>query len=158
MNRHPAEAAEAREPTQEPRDQRAHLDEQSTSTLIAGVLTDARHLISAELESMKIEVKEELTRAKAAVAAAAVGGGVLAIGGLLLTLMLVYGLAAGTTLPLWATYGLVGGVLAIVGIALLLIGRSQLTGKDADLWPGDSVEDIKKDVAWVKDRVRTRNH
>lgn len=150
------------ESIEEQRDQRPgarpHLDEQSTTALVAGVITDAKHLITAELESMKIEMKEELSRAKSAVAAAAVGGAVLAMGGLLLMLMLVWGLSAGTSLPLWATHGLVGGVLAIVGIALLLIGRNQITGKDADLWPGESVEEIKKDVAWVKDRVRARNH
>lgn len=146
-----------KEPQGEDLHQDEGVNEQSSTELVSGVIGDARHLIAAEIESLKLEIKSELKRAKAALAAAAVGGGVLALGGLLLVLMIAQGLYAGTTLPLWAAYGIVGGVLAVVGIALLLIGRSQIADKDADGWPEESIEEIKQDVKWVKDQARSRS-
>jgi hypothetical protein len=146
------------EPRGEPQPDHEHMDDQSAAGLVTGVIADARHLIGAELESLKLEVKEELARAKNALAVVALGGGVLAVGGLMLVLMLVYGLFAGTGLPLWGSFGIVGGVLAIAGTAMLLIGRKRATSKDADLWPEETLQDMKKDMQWAKDQVRPQSH
>ena len=128
----------------------------STTGLVSGVLADVRHLITAEVESAKLEAKAELKQARNALVAAAMGGGVLGLGALLVMFMLVYGLAEGTSVPLWGSYGIVGGVLVIIGIVLLAVGKVKASDADADGWPEESVEQAKQDAKWLGDETRSR--
>lgn len=112
--------------------------DEPTTELVSGVLTDMRHLVMAEVEAAKLEARAELKQATKALLAAVIGGGTLAMGGLLVLFMLVYALAEGTAVPLWGSYGIVGGVLVIIGIALLAVGK--VKARDADGWPEESVD------------------
>jgi hypothetical protein len=77
----------------------------------------------------------------------------------LLILMLVHLLQALTALPLWACYGIVGGLLAAGGIGLLVLGTQTLA--QLHLVPQDTVETMKENVQWPKEEViangRSRN-
>jgi hypothetical protein len=65
--------------------------------------------------------------------------------------MLVHLLNALTGLPLWACYGIVGGVCAIVGVVLLYRGKQQMS--QIDMVPQQTVETMKENVRWIKGKA-----
>jgi hypothetical protein len=95
----------------------------SIASLLRGIIADVRNLFVYELTATKLEIQEELDQAKNTAASLGIGAGVSAAGGLLLALMLVHVLAAHTDIPLWGCYGIVGGVLTILGATLLYTGK-----------------------------------
>lgn len=121
------------------------------ASLLSGLAHDMKVLTLQELRLAKNEVQEELGKAKTAAASLAVGIGLAAIGGLLLILMLVHLLQALTDLPLWACYGIVGGLLAGGGVALLL--RAKERAGSIHVLPVRTFETIKENVAWIKEEV-----
>jgi hypothetical protein len=84
-----------------------------------------------------------------------IGLGLAAIGGWLLILMLVHLVHVFTALPLWACYGIVGGLLAAGGIELLVLGTQKLA--QLHLVPQDTVETMKENVQWLKEQVRSNS-
>ena len=123
----------------------------SIAQLLGGIVTDAQDLIRQEIALARQEVREELGHAKDAGIKLAIAGAVLAIGGLLLVLTLAQGLADLFNWPAWAGYGLVGAVLAIVGGVLFVSAQKQL--KEVKPVPEKTVETIKENVEWIKDRT-----
>jgi hypothetical protein len=99
----------------------------------------------------KHEIREDLRKTKTAMLSLGIGIGVAAIGGLLLILMLVHLLNALAGLPLWACYGIVGGVFAIMGGVLLLIGKNTIAR--IDVVPQQTVETMKENVQWIREQV-----
>jgi Putative Actinobacterial Holin-X, holin superfamily III len=87
---------------------------------------DAVVLLRHEVALAKHELRAELRHIMLAVLSRGVGGGIAAIGGWLLILLLVHLLQAPTALPLWACYGIVGGLFAVVGGVLLMLGKQKL--------------------------------
>lgn len=96
------------------------------SSLIAGILKDAKELVVQGAALAKLEMKDELRKAKSAAIAAGIGLGITALGGVLLILMIVHVLAVFTNLPLWGAYGIVGGVLIVMGVILFAAGKSKV--------------------------------
>jgi hypothetical protein len=125
--------------------------EPSLTQLLTGIVDDAKALLRQELALAKYEIREDLRKTKTAMLLLGIGVGVAAIGGLLLILMLVHLLNALTELPLWACYGIVGGVFAIVGGVLLLIGKNTIAR--IDVVPPHTVETMREDVQWFKEQV-----
>lgn len=96
------------------------------SALVNGIFRDVKDLVVQGATLAKLEVKDELRKAKSAVIAAGIGLGISALGGVFLILMIVHALAANTDLPLWGSYGVVGGVLIVLGGALFAVGKSKV--------------------------------
>ena len=109
--------------------------EPGLTSLLGGIISDFGDLIRQEIRFAKAEVKSDLSKTREAVSILAVGIGIASVSGMLLVWMLVYLLhwltiPAGDVLdpaklPLWACFGIVGGILAIIGGAAvggLLIG------------------------------------
>ncbi len=103
-----------------------HLSKPSLSALINGILNDAKELVIQGATLAKLEVKDELRKAKTAAVAAGIGVGVAAIGGILLILMIVHALEEYTTIPLWGAYGIVGGTLVLLGAMLFAAGKRKI--------------------------------
>jgi hypothetical protein len=72
------------------------------------------------------------------------------VGGLLLVLMVVHLLVALFDIPLWSSYLIVGGIIAIAGAVLLQRGRSRL--QEIDLVPHETIDSVRKDVEWIKEQ------
>src|SRR5258705_11996378 len=89
--------------------------EASLASLIGGIVSDAKNLLLDEVTLAKLELQSELQKTKEAAMSFAVGAGIAVVGGFLLLFMLVYLLAALTTIPLWGCFGIVGIVLLSVG-------------------------------------------
>jgi hypothetical protein len=97
--------------------------EPTLAQLLARLMHDTMVLIRQEVGLAKHELRAELWNLIRAVLSLGVGGGIAAIDGLLLILMLVHLLQALTALPLGACYGMVGGLFAVVGGVLLVLGK-----------------------------------
>jgi uncharacterized membrane protein YqjE len=122
-------------------------------TLLSGIVSDMRNLFVQELRLAKLEIGEDLRRAKSAVAVLAIGAAILALGGLLLILMLVHLLDAVTDLPLWGAYGVVAAVMLVIGVGILVAGKKK--AEDVGLVPQETAEAIKEDVGWIKAHVKS---
>ena len=123
----------------------------SMSQLISGIVGDAQDLVRKEIALARQEVREELGAAKAAGIKLGIAGTVLAIGGLLLVLAVAQGIADLFNWPTWAGYALVGVILAIVGGVLLSAAQRQI--KNINPVPERTVETMKENVEWIKDRT-----
>jgi Putative Actinobacterial Holin-X, holin superfamily III len=84
-------------------------------SLIGGIANDAKDLLLREVALTKLEVQDELRKAKSKAIALGIGIGVSALGGICLVLTLVHLLSSLTSIPLWGCYGIVGSLLVIVG-------------------------------------------
>jgi Putative Actinobacterial Holin-X, holin superfamily III len=132
-------------------DETPYRAEPSLAQLLTGIVNDAKELWRQELALAKHEIREDLRKTKTAMLSLGIGIGVAAIGGLLLILMLVHLLNALAGLPLWACYGIVGGVFAIMGGVLLLIGKNTIAR--IDVVPQQTVETMKENVQWIREQV-----
>jgi hypothetical protein len=118
--------------------------------LVRELISDAKELLRQELALAKHEISEEAAKTKVAVIALGAGIGLAAIGGLLLIWMLVYLLNALTPLPLWACYGIIGGLFAVVGIVLIVLGKNKLSQIGV---PQQTIETMKENVEWIKQKA-----
>ena len=123
----------------------------SVSQLLSGIVGDAQTLVRQEIALARQEIHEEIDEAKSAGIKFGIAGAVLAIGGLLLVLTLAQGIADLLNWPVWAGYGLVGLVLAIVGYVMLSSAQKQI--KQVKPVPEKTVETLKENVEWIKDRT-----
>jgi putative superfamily III holin-X len=123
----------------------------TTPSLFAAVLDDARELAIGHLERMQRETAEELRNLKRAIARTAGGAAIAVVGTLLAGHALALVLVA-LGLPPWAGYAIVAA-LAIIGGALE-IRRWPKDSKDLDLYPEESIAQLKHDISQVKDAAR----
>jgi Putative Actinobacterial Holin-X, holin superfamily III len=125
--------------------------EPTLAQLLTGLMQDAQTLLRQEMALATHELRVELRNTIRAVMFLGIGIGIAAIGGWLLILMLVHLLQALTALPLWACYGIVGGLLAAGGIVLLVLGQRKLAR--LHLVPQQTVETMQENVQWIKSQV-----
>jgi hypothetical protein len=119
--------------------------------LVSGIVFDVRSLLRQEVQLLKDEVKLEIASAGRAATKFLIGAA-LGIGGtLFLLLMLVHGLHEWTVLPLWACYGVVGGVLLAIGLALVFRAQSMVGRVQA--MPRRTLYSMKENIQWIKEHV-----
>ena len=102
-----------------------HTSEPSLTSLVGGIMNDAKDLLVQEWTLTKLEVQEELRKAKTAAIALGIGIGVVAVGGMLLMLMLVHVLVVFTEIPLWGATASWGAGLVVLGGVWLAVGKAQ---------------------------------
>src|SRR5437867_4064591 len=90
--------------------------------LVGAIARDAERLVGQHVDLIRSEFRQSLDGAPAALVSIGAGAGLVAVGGVLGTLMLVHGLHKSTRIPLWGCYGLVGGVMAALGGGLIVAG------------------------------------
>lgn len=118
--------------------------------MIGGFADDIKNLVRTELRSARDEMAE---KAKTAGAGAGMLSGSL-IGALFtlgsLTALLI--IALGLVMPLWGSALIVTVVWAIATAVLALTGKKKLQ-ESAPFIPERTIENVKDDVEWAKDRV-----
>lgn len=123
----------------------------SATELLGGVITDAKDLVVAHGERIKLEMRDELRGLKATIKLVGVAVAAVAVAASLAAHALALGLAALTGLPAWAAYAIVA-VVAIIAGAIVLSRRPPT--EQIDLIPENSLEDAKRDAKRLAEAVR----
>lgn len=129
-------------------DGRPDVEDQSVGDLLGKVTTDLSALMRQEVALAKVELKEEAAKAGKA-------GGMLAGAGAVGYLVLVFlalalMFALDSVMPTgWAAL-ITAAVLGLVAGVLFVLGRTRL--KQVDPTPQQTVETLKEDVQWAKNR------
>ena len=126
-------------------------DKESIIHLVRGICHDTLTLSSKELTAAKLEIKQEITKGLKAGISLSIGGFILAVGVVLLSLMLVLILRTYTGVPLWVSFGVTGLVYCIGGGLLLWGGKQKAS--DVKPYPQESVQSAKEDVRYVSARA-----
>ena len=122
----------------------------SLAALLGGIMKDAKDLLVQELTLAKLEGHDEVRQIKTAALSLGIGAGVAAVGGILLSVMLVHMLGAYTDIPLWGCYGIVGSVFGVLGWVLLASGKHKI--EEIDVMP-QTVETMKENAQWLREQM-----
>lgn len=125
--------------------------ERSLGELFADLSRDTRTLIQEEVRLAKTELSEQAS-AMGRGAGVAVGGGLLAYGGLLAVIAAMVLALIGAGLPPWAG-ALIGGIAA-AGAGYLMVRYGLATIRAINLAPRKTVETLKEDAQWLKEQTR----
>lgn len=125
--------------------------EPTLTQLVSELVSDAKELVRQEIALAKYEISQEVSKTKVALISLGAGISIGAIGGLLLILMLVHLLNALAGLPLWACYGIVGGILLVIGLVMVYAGKNKISR--VDMVPQHTVETMKENVRWIKEKT-----
>ena len=128
------------------------MENSSWSELLSGIVNDVAQLFAREVELAKLEIFEDIRATKAFVVLLAVGGLIAAMGGFMILLMFAYLLNETTVLPLWGSFGVVGGIALLLGLGLLLWANHKKS--DVDFVPQRATKAIKEDIGWIKSSLR----
>ena len=128
-----------------------HTAEPSVTVLLGGIVNDAKELLEQEVAMLKLEARDELRKAKSAAFTLGIGIGIVAAGGMLLSVMLVQVLAVFTEIPLWECYGIVGSSLVVLGGVWLAVGKS--TAADLTPAPRPTVKTRKENGQWLTEQT-----
>jgi cobalamin biosynthesis protein CobD/CbiB len=123
----------------------------SLGSLISGIFQDAQTLISKEIAAAKLELKQEMTKGIKAGLSLGIGGFLLVVGFILLTLMIVFLISSYTPIPLWGSLGIVGLVYCVAGAIALIIGKRKVT--EVKPVPADALQHTKEDVRYIAERA-----
>lgn len=125
--------------------------EPSLGQLFADLARDVQTLFKQELALAKTETTQSAKRAAMDIAKIVAGALVLYTGVIFLLAAAVFGLRE-LDLPWSLSALIVGGVVAVIGLFLVLRAKSDLTS--GSLAPTETVESLKQDAEWAKGQVR----
>jgi hypothetical protein len=115
----------------------------SLTSLVGGIVTDVEQLIAQQTQLLRLEIREDLHKARTGALFLGAGLGITLVGGLLFCLMPAYLLHWATGLPLWASFGIVGTVFLFLGGGALYAALKKFQHA-ADL--SDSAAALKENV------------
>ena len=123
-------------------------DEESLAALLSRLMSDVTALFRQEVELAEAELRAEGSRAAKAAGMVAGAAGAALLAALLLSFALAWLLAE--AMPTWLGFLIVGVVYAIVAAVLAKSGRTRM--QQIDPVPQQTVETLKEDVQWAKNR------
>lgn len=120
------------------------------SDVLQDIVGNVQQIIRSEVVLAKVEIKEKAQRASKPAAVLATGTvlGLYGLGFLLLAAVHALSLVVAA----WLAALIVGGVLAIGGG--ILVGKSRQALREIDPIPKKTVETVKENVQWAKDRIK----
>lgn len=122
--------------------------DQSMTQLVTGAIADVQELVKQQLALFKVELRDDLRKAREAGLTLSVGLGLVMIGAILLGVMLAELLhAVLPSLPLWACFGIIGGAVVIIGAILIFAGKKQFESVHL---AEQSVKSLKENVQWMQ--------
>ena len=129
----------------------ARNDERSLGELFGDLARDMGVLVRQEVQLATTEMTHKASRAAQEVGTIVVGGLVAYAGLLAILAAVIVGLAA-AGFGWWQAALLVGVIVAVIGGLLMQRGLAAL--KHADLAPRKTMETLKEDTQWAKDRMK----
>src|SRR6516165_8003031 len=124
---------------------------QSMASLLGGIASDIQTLVRQEITLAKTEMLREWDKAKTAASSMAVGAAVLALGGFFLCVTVVCVLAEVAKLPWWASFLIVGGALAVLGLVLFYTGKNKAA--QVNVIPPQTAETMRENVQWIRNQT-----
>jgi hypothetical protein len=120
----------------------------SVTQLLSGILGDLQELLTQQLALFRRELRDDVGKLKDATITVSAGVVLCLVAGLMLCFMLAHLLVVlFDTLPLWGSFGLVGGVLAIIGGALVAVGAARF--RSFNPLPDESAQALQENVRWI---------
>ena len=124
--------------------------ERSVASLLSDLARDFSLLIRQEVALAKAEASEKVGQLGMGVGMMAAGGFVAFAGLIVLMFAGVYALSL--VMAPWQAALIVGGVVTLLGIILVFVGKSKLSADK--LTPQRTIQSIKDDARWAKEQVR----
>jgi uncharacterized membrane protein YqjE len=124
--------------------------DRSIATVLSDIVGDLQQIVRAEVRLAKVEVQEELAKAKQGAAMLLAAGVVLILALALALLAAVYALAL--VWPPWAAALVVALVVGATGGLLAMTGMHRL--KDVHMAPPKTVATVRENIQWAKTRTR----
>jgi hypothetical protein len=123
-------------------------NEPSVTQLVSGIITDAERLMGQQLDMFKAELKKDIRDTRETGELLAIGGALLSVAGLMLLISLALLLTWLTDgrLPYWASFGMVGLIVAAGGGIVFYRGRQKL--EKLNPLPEKSAEALKENLQW----------
>jgi len=120
----------------------------SMTSLVTGIVHDAQELIGQQLKLFQVEIRNDTRRTIAATIPMLIGGLLCLVAVMILAVMAAHLIAWAwpERVPLWGGYAIVGGALAVVGMALVFWGKTQFS-KFSPL-PDQTMEGLKENLQW----------
>jgi CHASE3 domain sensor protein len=123
--------------------------ESTVTPLLKEIVDDARKLMRQEAELVRTEVREEGVRARQAFTLLIAGSATLFISLVLCAFMLVQLIATEwLKVPLWAAFGIVAVVMALVGGGLSFFGGKKLESMRQS--SGRSMQALREGFGWMQ--------
>jgi len=121
--------------------------EPSVTQLVTGIISDAEHLMEQQLDMLKAEIRKDMRDARETGELLFIGGALLSVAGIILlsSLALLLNWLA-PDFPLWASFGLVGVIVAAGGGIIFYRGRQKL--EKLNPLPEKSAEALKENLQW----------
>jgi hypothetical protein len=120
--------------------------ESSLTELVTGIIGDAQKLIRQQAEMLKAEVREDFQRSKRAAEFGALGIVCATVGALGLVTALAELLHEQFQFTLWASWGIVGGLFLLSGVALG--GFSYVLLERFNPLPDKTFNALKENITW----------
>ena len=125
--------------------------QESTGTLIRGILNDLRTLIREEIALARVEMREQAGRARSAALSFGIAAAALAFGAIFLLVAMALGIANLLGWPAWTGFLIMALLLCIGGYFTLSSGRKQLASVHAV--PEETVTTLKENSEWIAKRL-----
>jgi len=121
------------------------------SSVLSQIISEVAYLVQTEIRLARAEMSEKF--GKMASAGTMIGAGALLLlaGFIVLLFAIVRWLAVAGIPEEWG-FLIVGGIIAVVGLALAMAGSSSL--KHADLTPDKTVAQMRADYSVIKEQVK----
>lgn len=123
----------------------------SMAQLVEEIGSDLQTLVKQEIALARAELYERFEEARSVGISLALGGGLLAVGGLLLVLMLAQAIADLFDWPEWAGYAVLGTLFTVVGAVRLYAAQQQI--KTTEFMPTQTAESVRRDVETMTNRA-----
>jgi uncharacterized membrane protein YqjE len=124
--------------------------ERGIADILKDTVSNIQDIIRSEIQLGKIEIKEELSKAKAAGVMFGAAASLAFFGLGFCLLCIVYALAL--VLPAWAAAMIVGVAALLIGGILFSVGRARW-GKVKI--PEKTVFTVKEDIAWMRSQSKS---
>jgi hypothetical protein len=129
---------------------------ESTSLVgtLKGILEDVQRLFSQQLSMLRAEIRADWKRSLGGLWPLAVGAALFIIGVPLLCVMAVHvihfmtGAPDPAAIPLWACYGIVGGVITLLSIVMVMVGIRRF--QSFNPLPDETARAFEENVTWLR--------
>ena len=123
--------------------------DQSIADLIRSTIHDAQDLVRGEIALAKVELREEVRRVSAGIAAMAAAGVAAIIAAVFLLAAVAWAIPAALAWPTWTGLAIVGGVVLVAAVLLAMIGKKRFSAER--LMPLTS-DTMKENMQWTRAR------